>query len=119
MCVLTAWSPFRPAQEHSWKEVREGLTTEAEVEAWFGPPCHSGVFVLDQHMARLRGLPDRTDGQPVAVALKHWWHDDDHIMELEIDDAGLVIRCRGPSINPPRSAIRRWWRETARPYLFE
>ncbi len=101
ICVLMIWSPFRPTQEHSWKEVREGVTTEAEAEARFGPPASSRVSIVDRHL------------------VNSWWYDDDHYMQLEIADTGVVVRVYGPCISPPRSPIRRWWRETAKPYLFE
>jgi hypothetical protein len=112
------WRLAHPRSAHSWKDVREGVTTEAEVEAWFGPPAQSGVMVLTPDMARMRGIPERPDGQPVNVALKHWWYDDDHFVELEINDEGMVICYRGPAPCPPRSAVRRWWREH-KPDVFE
>ncbi len=114
----TAWwlaFPHRPS--HSWKDVRAGVTTEGEVEAWFGPPAEFWPLVLKPGEAEARGLPARPDGQPITLAYNMWWYDGDHFMALEVDDNGLVIRCGGPYPTPPRSAVLRWWREH-KPDLF-
>jgi hypothetical protein len=102
---------------HSWKDVRARVTTEAEVEAWFGSPAESCPLVLKPGEAEARGLPDRPDGQPITIAYNMWWYDYDHLMAVEVDENGLVISSRGPLVCEPRSPLRRWWREQ-KPDLF-
>ena len=117
-CLAAGWGlahPRRPA--HSpWEDVREGETTVEEVEAQFGPPAESWPFVLAPADAKGWGLPDRPEGYPLLHSI--WQYDDTRFMALDIDEAGVVVRCDGPNPDPPRSALRQWWEDTVVPSLF-
>jgi hypothetical protein len=116
---INVWLRLPADLRDSWKRVQEGVTTEAEVEALVGPPVMTGTRLLTPEMARVRGLAEGPDGQAVTVTLNYWWYDEHHIMETEVDDRGVVIRCHGPQISPPRSPILRYWEFEAKPFLFE
>src|SRR5437899_77483 len=95
---INVWLRLPADPRDSWKRVQEGVTTEAEVEALFGPPVMTSQMPLTPDEAHLRGLAEGPDGQPVTVTVNYWWYDEHHIMETEVDDRGVIIRCRGPTI---------------------
>jgi len=113
VCLSIIWI-FRPLVSSVTPDrLQVGVTTEAEVDAMFGPPIQGKTRVLTPEQARSRGLPARPDGEPITITEKLWWYDDDHIIELEIDERGIVICCRGPGAggHSPLNQRRRRLRE--------
>ena len=101
---------FQPGNDKpTFEAVEIGRTTDADVETMFGPPFQTWPMALTPDQVRRRGLQERGDGQPVIVTCKQWWRDECS-WYAEIDDAGIVVEFGGPSVAPPRSPIKRWWR---------
>jgi hypothetical protein len=119
ICLVGGWMSLGSGARERYDKIEAGVTTEAQVDTLFGPPFGIGTHEPTPVMRNRLGIPDQPDGQPVILMVKEWYYDDENIFEVYFDAQGIVVDKGGPAVAPPRSAIRRWWREKVKPLLFE
>ena len=124
MPLMAMWFRLDSDVRRKYDMIKEGVTTETEVDSMFGPSVQASPEVLSPDSAQRRGLTVPGDDRPIIVTIKQWWYDDDHILELEIDARGVaVVKCL-PAPTLPRSPTRRsikrlesWFRDLVYRYL--
>ena len=96
--VALGWWLVRPSRpRHSWDEVQVGVTTDAELGAWFGPPVQVGPSWLF------------IEGERITTICKHWWREDHSDMEVMINEKGVVVSRQHGLCMPTQFEL--WWRQ--------